>query len=126
MSRIRHSLAVLAAVLLAACASTGQAGGAAADDGPATATVVVNNNLTIPAPLSVYLVPEAGVRRLLGNVSPGEASPMAVTGALAPGRYRLLARTNGGADRVSDPFALSEGERVTWNLQSNIVSVTRP
>lgn len=125
MPRFRLSvfaMALLAVVVLSACASSGRMG--EGDAGPTAATVVVNNNLTVPTSLTVHLVPENGVRRLLGNVTPGETQRLTVSGALAGGRYRLLARTTGGADLVSDPFSLSEGETVTWDLQSNIVRVS--
>lgn len=125
MPRFRFSLfamALLAVTVLSACASGGGMG--QGDAGPTAATVMVNNNLTVPTSLTVHLVPENGVRRLLGNVSPGGTEQLSVRGALAAGRYRLLARTTGGNDLVSDPFSLSEGETVTWDLQSNIIRVS--
>ncbi len=125
MLRIRSSLAVLALLavtFLAACASGGGMQGTA-DAGPTGATVLVNNNLAVPTSLTVSLVPENGVRRLLGNVSPSGSATLAVRGVVGGGRYRLLGRTNNGNDLVSDPFTLSDGDQVTWNLQNNIVTV---
>ena len=126
MLRIRSSLALLAMLavtFVAACASAGGGMEGTADAGPTAATVVVNNNLTIPTSLTVSLVPEGGVRRVLGSVSPNGNSSLRVRGALTGGRYRLLARTTGGADLLSDPFSLGDGEQETWNVQSNIVTV---
>lgn len=123
MPRLRRCMAVLAVALLSACASGGMGEG---DARPSSATILVNNNLAIPAVLTVHLVPERGGRRLLGNVSPGASTTLSVPGSLTGGRYRLMATLTSGADLVSDPFTLSEGERVTWNLQSNIVIVGRP
>lgn len=121
MRHFRLSLYAMAVALLSACASGGMG---QTDAGPTAATVVVNNNLTIPTSLTVSLVSEGGSRRLLGNVNPGGNGTLSVSGTLGPGRYRLLARTTGGTELVSDPFNLSEGEQVTWDLQSNIVRVT--
>jgi hypothetical protein len=120
MPRFRLSLYAMAVALLSACASGGMG---RTDAGPTAAVVVVNNNLTIPTSLTVSLVSESGGRRLLGNVNPGGNGTLPVTGSLPPGRHRLLARTTGGTELVSDPFTVSEGEQVTWDLQSNIVRV---
>ena len=128
MLRIRSSLAVLALLavtFLAACASAGGGMEGTADTGPTAVTVVVNNNLTIPTSLTVSLVPENGVRRVLGSVSPNGNASLGVRGAITGGRYRLLARTTNGNDLVSDPFSLGDGAQVTWNVQSNIVTVSR-
>ena len=125
MPRFRFSLlamALVAVTVLSACASGGGMG--QGDTGPTAATVLVNNNLTVPTSLTVYLVPESGVRRLLGNVTPGESQRLAVRGALPAGRHRLMARTTSGTDLLSDPFSMSDGETVTWDLQSNIVRIS--
>lgn len=123
MPRSRFSLfamALMVVAVLSACASGGMGQG---DAGPAAASVVVNNNLTVPTSLTIHLVPESGVRRLLGSVSPGGTEQLPVRGALVAGRYRLLARTTGGTDLVSDPFTITEGETVTWDLRSNMIRV---
>lgn len=129
MARTRFPLAALLALMVAllpACASGGagvnaEAGAeVGASSGP---TVVVNNNLSVPTALTVSIVPETGVRRLLGNVSPSGNSTLRY-GGTPIGRYRLVARTTSGAEIVSDPFVFGGGNQVTWDLQSNIIRIT--
>ncbi len=57
-------------------------------------------------------------------MSPGGTTTLAYNGAISPGRYRLLARTTGGGELVSDPFTISVGSQVTWDIQTNIIRVS--
>ena len=127
------ALLALLLALLPACATTGGAevgAGGSVDvesEGRAgAARVVVNNNLVVSSSLSVSIVPDVGVRRLLGNVPPGRTVTLNYDGATT-GRYRLVGRSTGGRDLVSDPFSFpGGGGQVTWDIQSNIIRVTGP
>lgn len=105
--------------LLGGCASTANGGGGGAAGGSA---VVVDNNLIPPTALTVYLVPEAGVRRLLGNVSPSQTRTLTI-GTAPPGQHQLMARTTSGREIESNVVSFGAADTLRWDLTSNIVTV---
>ncbi|HEX2202366.1 MAG TPA: hypothetical protein VHG91_03670 [Longimicrobium sp.] len=119
MRTLRMLPAVLLVLLMAACA------GGRRGTGGETATVVVENNLVVPTSLSVFIVAETGTRTLIGTVPPGNAATLTFRSPAILGSYRLLARTAAGNDIVSNSFALSGGERIDWNLRSNVAVASR-
>jgi hypothetical protein len=108
--------AALLSVTAAACASTSE-GSAQNQIG-----VEVRNDLIPASALTVYLVPETGSRRLLGNVSPAETKTLSFQ-ELSVGQYRLMARTTGGQEIVSNPIVLADAKTLRWTLTSNILTV---
>jgi hypothetical protein len=115
----RRGAAVFVLALLALPA--GCATGSSAADGSRDAGVEVHNDLIPPAALTIYLVPESGVRRLIGNVGPGQTRTLSIREPMA-GRHRLLARTTGGNDIVSNSITIGAMDTLRWNLSSNIVT----
>lgn len=84
--------------------------------------VQVQNDLVPPAPLTIFLVPDGGIRRLLGTVQ-GSGT---VTIRNPPiGRYRLLARTDVGREIISDPVIAVLGDALKWDLYTNVISAAR-
>ncbi|MFW6331377.1 MAG: hypothetical protein ACOC3J_06595 [Gemmatimonadota bacterium] len=117
MRRMGPALLLAAAVAFGACATTGGAGEVDA------ITVEVENTLVPPAALTVYIVPEGGVRERLGSVSPNATENFTFRPGTAS-RYQFVAETAGGADLVSNPFTIpGDAQWVTWDLAANLVSV---
>lgn len=108
------SLALLP--LLGGCAT-----GSNAAAGEATAAVEVRNDLIPPTPLTIYLVPESGVRRLLGNVGPSQTRILPIRDPL-PGQHRLMGRTTGGNEIYSNRITVGGADTLRWDLSSNIVT----
>ena len=112
----RAVTALAAAAMLAGCASAGENG---APD-PAV-TVQIENNLLPPTTLTVYAVPEAGVRQLIGTVRPNQTATLTVEGIVF-GQYRFVGRTTEGREVSSNPIALGLNEAVHWNVDANLVT----
>jgi hypothetical protein len=125
-TRTRFPFAALLALALALLPACATAGGGTTDEptADAPARVVVNNNLVVPTSLTISIVPETGVRRLLGNVPPGGRATLPYNDPGIAGRFRLLARSTAGRDLLSDPFTFNGRGTITWDLQSNIIRVT--
>ncbi|MDB4948958.1 MAG: hypothetical protein JWM27_1607 [Gemmatimonadetes bacterium] len=123
MLRARAALAALL-VVLAAAASACASGAAGSQAGSANSiSVRVNNDLVVPSVLSVYILNDLGQRRLIGSVPSNGSTTLRYDASLSSGRYRLLARTTGGAEIASNPITVSAGETLVWRLASNIVTV---
>jgi len=115
-----RSLLALALVLTAgACAST--SGGTAGAESGTGITIQVDNTVAPSSDLTVYLISPSGSRQLLGSVSPNRVVNLRFNGSPVSGNYRLLARPNGGNERISNSFFFGgPGSTVRWNIQSNI------
>lgn len=113
------------ALFTAACASSGQTA-ATEDTAPAEAasgvTVRVDNNRVGGTTIVVFIEPEAGVRRQLGEVEPGATGSFNYQGQ--PGTFRLVAQGVGGGDMRSENFRIfANTSTVTWNMSANYVTV---
>jgi hypothetical protein len=84
-------------------------------------TLWVRNNLSSPSALRVYVISEGGARDLLGTVSPAETKSLPVRQPPV-GRYRFLARTDGGSEVISNIVTFHENEVLEWDLFSNVVT----
>lgn len=117
--------AFLVAALVVSCASGTQTGGGA-DTTPQAAsglTIRVDNNRPAAGAVVVFIEPEAGVRRQLGEVEPGATGSFTYEGN--PGNYRLFAQGVGGSDLRSESFRIfANTGLVTWNMSSNSVLAT--
>ena len=113
---MRSWSATVAALLLAACASA-----------PAGSTSVVNihvqNDLIPPGPVTVYLVPESGIERMLGTIASGPRT-LQYKGLPPVGTQRLVARTSSGRNVVSSAFVIDGVVALEWSLSSNLVRIT--
>lgn len=120
--RIGGALLTIFALLgLGSCAAAGTAGGGEGDT-----VVVVENNLIPATSLSVYAVPDAGVRRLVGIVNPSATATLRFNPTATAGQYRLLAETTAGAELVSNPITFSPGATIEWDVSANIARVVNP
>ncbi|MGH7461083.1 MAG: hypothetical protein ACREMA_08650 [Longimicrobiales bacterium] len=108
--------AAVAVLLVAACASA-----------PGGTTSVVNvhvqNDLIPPGPVTVYLVPESGIERMLGTISSGPRT-LQYTGLPPVGTQRLVARTSNGRNIISSAFVIDGVVALEWSLASNLVRIT--
>ena len=124
MRRARFALAVLFALVLPlqGCSLFRNSNHAEGVD------VVVDNNLSIPTPLTIYVVSDIGARQLVGTVSPGRRAALHFRAATITGNYRLVARVSSqtrGDYLTSNSVALTGGETVTWEIRNNTVLVSR-
>jgi hypothetical protein len=101
-------------------------GGCATGSGTVGADAVgveVRNDLIPSSAITVYVIPESGARRLVGNVSPGQTKRLTFDD-FSVGQYRMMARTTGGAEIVSNPIGLDGVKTIRWSLSSNLLAVT--
>jgi hypothetical protein len=122
MRRVRFlsiALLVLALPLLGACSLLGR--GSPGE----TVTLEINNNLAVPAALSVYAYSDVGSRQLIGSVSPDRQAVLRFHAAHITGNYRFVAVVRRGSQLVSNPVSLNGGETVTWELRNNVLLVAR-
>lgn len=105
---------LIAIMLIAAgaCASTGSTEGN-------QVTVHIENNAAAQSQMTLYAVPETGVRTVLGSIDPNETKTMTFTATSM--RYQLVADPLTGADIVSRPFTATPGDVLRWNLSTNMV-----
>lgn len=117
-SMVRAAVLALTAVVATACAS--------APDYPGNrenyqAFVEVNNDGSSLSNFTVHLVSATGPRQRLGNVNLNEVKTFDVTRPSSGGYYRLQAILISGAEVYSPQFALTEGDKVVWDLRQNRV-----
>jgi hypothetical protein len=83
----------------------------------------VETDMNPPSSLSIYLVPDGGIRRLLGTIN-GSSGTVRIENPPI-GRYRLLARTDLGREIISDPVIPVMGASLKWDLYTNVISAAR-
>ncbi|MDQ2889073.1 MAG: hypothetical protein M3R65_00785 [Gemmatimonadota bacterium] len=108
-----------ATVPLAGCATpAGRSGGPAVP-----IDVQVNNNLRLPADLSVYAVSQGGNRMLLGDVPPASNTTLRFKPVAFSEPYRLLAIRPNGREIRSQSFIVGSDMTggIVWTLVPNIV-----
>lgn len=135
-------------LLLVACAAGGAARQPAEEN---SVQITVSNNLLDEVRMNVIIIPASGTEHVLGEVGPSETrtfrypvtgsgsvrlsahqtapgfQTVGVTdaaGAARDGRPRSATRSvsREGATITSEPFSLSAGHAVTWELRLNRVS----
>jgi hypothetical protein len=110
-------LTLTACALFSACASSAE--------GRRTAVVIdVVNDMIPGSTITVYLVPQTGIERMLGTVIPGSRQELRYQGLPPVGEHRLMARTTGGARIVSNTIIMDGVSGLEWSLASNLVRVT--
>jgi hypothetical protein len=122
MSRlVRVALLVMGVIWVAAC-SGNQPGADQPRQAEEMVIVSVNNNLTIPTPLTIFMISEAERRVLLGTVGAARSQTFRFRNPNILGRYRLRAERSGRNDAVqSQLLTLQGGEQLDWDLRSNVV-----
>jgi hypothetical protein len=86
-------------------------------------TVVVNNTITPPTRITIFITPESGQRRRLGEVGAGQSAVLTYRGTTAGQAFRLVAQLLGsGQVLASRGFALSGVGVVEWDLYRNVVT----
>lgn len=113
---VKALVLMLLVAATAACAST-------ADGGERSTVVVVENDLVPSYALTIYAIPDAGSRRLVGHVDPRETATLRFN-PFGTGQYRFVAETTAGDEIVSNPITFSPGATLRWDLNANIVTVT--
>jgi hypothetical protein len=114
----RRYLGPAVLLLSAACAAGARPRATAGD-----VMVSVQNDLLPQADLTVHIVSDVGVRRILGGVGPGSTRTLRFNEASYGGQFRLVARRSDGSEITSTPFALYPGAVVTWTMRTNYLSV---
>lgn len=110
-------LILAACALFSACASS--------PEGRRTAVLIdIVNDLIPGSTITVYLVPETGIERMLGTVIPSSRQQLRYQGLPPVGEHRLMARTTGGARIMSNTLVMDGVTGLEWNVASNLVRVT--
>lgn len=107
---------VLALPLVGGCAT-----GGTGEAGDTMAAVEVRNDLIPPTALTIYLMPESGVRRLIGDIGPSQTKVLPLRDPM-PGQHRLMARTTGGHEIFSNRITVAVSDTLHWDMSSNIVT----
>jgi hypothetical protein len=111
MQHLGAATLMTAMLTFSACASSGST----IQREPVTIRVV---NDLIPGELAtVYTVPEAGVRDLLGSVGPSQTNTFQFMPLV--GRHRLVARVGAGTEVISQPFFATGEDAWQWSMQMN-------
>lgn len=101
-----------------ACATTRRS----ADGEARTAVRVVHNATPLTSP-TVYIVPAAGVRQMLGVVSPSDTTVLRFRQPAVSGSYHLVGETTAGNPIASRPFGLPGVRMVEWAVSPDMVQV---
>lgn len=115
--RLFRAIALIATVT--GCASMG-----GRSEGPTLPIdVQVNNNLHVPADLTVYAVSHGGNRALLGDVPPNGTTTLKFKPVAFSEPYRMLATRAGGRDIMSQTFIVASDMTgaIIWTLVPNVV-----
>jgi hypothetical protein len=107
---------VLSSTLLSAC------GGITPADAPAL-RVEVLNNVSPAKSLTIYAELPGGSKPLLGEVSAGATRTLDLN--LSEGEYRLVAGAADGTRIYSRSLQGSQGARLRWDVQNNVVADAR-
>ena len=126
MRKAPFCLLAVALLFSYACASNPQPEAPAAGDASAVAEQtgirIVNDH---PAFLDavIFIVPQTGVKQMIGNVKGGETRQFAE--ALASGNYTLEQQRSDGTFRSERFYVPGSGALVTWHTSNNRVQVGR-
>jgi hypothetical protein len=90
-----------------------------------TVTLEIDNNLVVPAPVTVYAYSDVGSRQLVGSILPDRQAVLRFHAGHIMGSYRFVAVVTRGAQLVSTPVSLNGGETVSWDLRNNLLVVVQ-
>ena len=120
-TKLRRAGAVLAALMLAACAGNPAEDGSGGDDEGEVLRVVVENDGTIPTQVRVYLLSSGGQETQVGTMSTLGTETLTTRLGMISGTYRLRAEGGTGYTLTSPGVQLRGNETITWNMRQNIV-----
>ena len=85
----------------------------------------VTNAVVPPVAVTVWMQPETGSRRRLGNIPPNGQATFTFNAATPGMEHRLVAEYVGGGSTSSNPFTLTGVTRLTWQTSSPTVQMGR-
>lgn len=121
MTRGSGAIAPTLSILIAgvmACASGGDRRGTAGEASEGL-QIEVRNNLRPPTEMTVLIREEGSAGTTLGTVPATSSRTFTFSAVYLGARYRLVARTSGGREIVSDTIHAEPGETMTWILGTN-------
>lgn len=118
---MRKASAMLAVLVLSACAGNQQGGGMDGDTGGASLRVTVQNDGTIPTQVRVYLVPASGAEVSLGSLGTLGTETLTTDWPVNTGQYRLRAEGGTGYTLTSPIIPLRRGDSIVWDMRRNVV-----
>jgi hypothetical protein len=125
-SSVIRFVGCFAVALLAACSSTPSAdAGAGGGADPSAIQVQVTNAVVPPVSITVWMQPETGSRRRLGNIAPNGQATFSYNPSATGSEHRLVAEHVGGGSTTSNPFTLTGVTRLTWQTSSPTVQTGR-
>jgi hypothetical protein len=123
VAALRRALAMTAAAGLAyACASAHAK--RSNDDAPHPVYVEVQNDLTIPAVISTYVLEGVGIRIPLGDIGGGQVKSFTFTPESFGQQYRLVAYRQLSRPIYSAPFIIESPVTgtIVWSVYTGIVT----
>jgi hypothetical protein len=124
-TNLRRAGAVLAALMLAACAGNQAENGSGGDDEGEVLRVVVENDGTIPTQVRISLVQTGGAENVVGTMSTLGRETLTARAPDFGGTYQLRATGGTNYTLTSPRVQLRGNETVTWNMRRNVIQVTR-
>lgn len=118
---IRRAGAVLAALMLAACAGNHAQDGSGGDDEGEFVRVVVENDGTIPTQVRISLLQNGGSENIVGTMSTLTRETLTARAPDFGGTYQLRATGGTNYQLTSPPIQLRGNETITWDMRRNLV-----
>lgn len=113
------------AVALSLAFATTACGPRAAVDETAGVRLAVDNSRGPLGTVRVWLVPEGGVRRLVGTVGSTATDTLSISAPIRGGTYRLQAEPATGGRILSREFELiGRSPFIQWDLGANVVFIS--
>lgn len=125
MTNLKRAGAVLAALMLAACAGNPNPDGPGGDNEGETLRVVVENDGTIPTQVRIYLMQQGGAEQMVGTMSTLGTETLTTRAAQIGGTYQLRAEGGTGYQLVSPRVQLRGNETIAWDMRRNIVRINQ-
>jgi hypothetical protein len=120
---LRRAGAVVAALLLTACAGNRGAEGAGGDG--EVLRVVVSNDGTIPTQVRIYLVQTGAAEMIVGTMSTLGTETLTARAPSIGGTYQLRAEGGTGYQLISPRVQLRGNETISWDMRRNIVRINQ-
>lgn len=121
---LRFALMGVVAFGLSACASSSGGATAEGEEGEGVGLVVIND-ASPPAPVTVYIIPETGQRRRLGDLQPNAQQTFRYQPIVPSQQFTILAEAVGESDRRSESFTLIDIAEIEWRTSSRNVRIRR-
>lgn len=117
----RLALAAMAMLTATAC------GGMRTGGDDVVARIIVDNQHGPLGTVQVWVVPETGIRRLIGNVGSARVDTLTFSVPTSSVAYRLRAEPATGGQLLSRPFHFLAGPTIVrWELGQNVIFVSEP